>query len=416
MSSILLNVKFNSNAICSIEVELSDTLKDVKMQISSKLGIPLEEIQIILAGKVIEGNQQIKDLCLGNHTVLHAFRQKNKQIDCDIVQRDSAVNGADFKKENVHHYFVYCQVCKGLRPGKLRVMCAACKDGHVLLNRDPENFDDVLIPGRITAECKNSLCNGGQQVAKFYFKCYAHDSKEGDESVVLKHVYPNTKNVECITCCEVSSPVLVFPCEKRHVMCIDCFINYCIISLNDRMFVEHPNLGYSLPCPAGCENSLIQEAHHFCLIGPEQYERFKRFGTEEFVLQNGGILCPAPGCGAGFLLEEVTKKIVCPSCQYEFCSDCRNHYHGNTDCSLLPLLQPSNQSFPVDEEQALRATWDRQSLEFIGKSTKPCPKCKTQTEKDGGCMHMACTRCKFEWCWLCEEKWNRDCMANHWFD
>ncbi|KAJ8314547.1 hypothetical protein KUTeg_006697 [Tegillarca granosa] len=342
MSSILLNVKFNSNAICSIEVELSDTLKDVKMQISSKLGIPLEEIQIILAGKVIEGNQQIKDLCLGNHTVLHAFRQKNKQIDCDIVQRDSAVNGADFKKENVHHYFVYCQVCKGLRPGKLRVMCAACKDGHVLLNRDPENFDDVLIPGRITAECKNSLCNGGQQVAKFYFKCYAHDSKEGDESVVLKHVYPNTKNVECITCCE--------------------------------------------------------------------YERFKRFGTEEFVLQNGGILCPAPGCGAGFLLEEVTKKI------YEFCSDCRNHYHGNTDCSLLPLLQPSNQSFPVDEEQALRATWDRQSLEFIGKSTKPCPKCKTQTEKDGGCMHMACTRCKFEWCWLCEEKWNRDCMANHWFD
>ena len=30
-----------------------------------------------------------------------------------------------------------------------------------------------------------------------------------------------------------------------------------------------------------------------------------------------------------------------------------------------------------------------------------CPKCKTIVEKLGGCEHMTCKRCKYEWCWIC---------------
>ena len=43
-----------------------------------------------------------------------------------------------------------------------------------------------------------------------------------------------------------------------------------------------------------------------------KYERFKNFATEEFVLQNGGILCPGEGCGNGLMPEdETTRRIVC---------------------------------------------------------------------------------------------------------
>ena len=31
--------------------------------------------------------------------------------------------------------------------------------------------------------------------------------------------------------------------------------------------------------------------------------RYQRFGTEELVLQSGGVLCPQPDCGAGILPE-----------------------------------------------------------------------------------------------------------------
>jgi hypothetical protein len=31
----------------------------------------------------------------------------------------------------------------------------------------------------------------------------------------------------------------------------------------------------------------------------------------------------------------------------------------------------------------------------------PCPKCKVPTERNGGCMHMTCSKCRYHWCWYC---------------
>jgi len=32
---------------------------------------------------------------------------------------------------------------------------------------------------------------------------------------------------------------------------------------------------------------------------------------------------------------------------------------------------------------------------------KYCPNCKRKVQKTIGCDHMTCTKCKYEWCWLC---------------
>jgi len=57
-------------------------------------------------------------------------------------------------------------------------------------------------------------------------------------------------------------------------------------------------------------------------------------------------------------------------------------------------------AFEMDPRRVSRARWidqlDPSSVVAIRLTTKPCPKCRTPTERDGGCMHMAC-------------------MANHWF-
>uniref|UniRef100_A0AAY5KV12 Parkin RBR E3 ubiquitin protein ligase n=1 Tax=Esox lucius TaxID=8010 RepID=A0AAY5KV12_ESOLU len=60
-----------------------------------------------------------------------------------------------------------------------------------------------------------------------------------------------------------------------------------------------------------CPNSLIKELHHFRALGEEQYERYQRYAAEECLLQMGGVLCPAPGCGAGLLPEENRRMIHC---------------------------------------------------------------------------------------------------------
>ena len=37
--------------------------------------------------------------------------------------------------------------------------------------------------------------------------------------------------------------------------------------------------------------------------------------------------------------------------------------------------------------------------------TKACPQCKTRIEKNGGCVHMTCSNCHYEFCWNCGHEW-----------
>lgn len=412
MSGIVINVKYNASSSFSVEVHSDWKVWHLKQEISTRIKVPAEEIQLIFTGCVLKNDAVLKDHGIGNCTVLHAFKQTPLEVSANRTASQTAY--ADPYKKNIHHFFVYCKDnCQCLCPGKLRVRCATCSEGYIVLQREPDNFDDVIQSGKIKCECKSNSCQENLQYASFYFKCANHQS-DVDTAPVLKHIRPNTKSVECLTCSSISTPVLVFPCDRSHVMCLECFRSYGIVRLNDRMFIEDKDLGYSLPCPAGCENSLLQDAHHFYLLGQEQYERYKRFGTEEYVLQNGGVLCPSPGCGAGILMEDECKQVVCHNCRFEFCRHCLNGYHGNSDCTPQ-LLEDNNQDYNVDVEQEMRARWDRDSLATIEEISKPCPGCQAKTERDGGCMHMHCSRCPMEWCWLCEKVWNRDCQGNHWF-
>ncbi|KAL8372185.1 hypothetical protein RB595_001809 [Gaeumannomyces hyphopodioides] len=43
---------------------------------------------------------------------------------------------------------------------------------------------------------------------------------------------------------------------------------------------------------------------------------------------------------------------------------------------------------------------------------RPCPKCKVETVKAGGCNHMTC-RCGTHWCWVCGEEQSRGSVYDH---
>ena len=56
---------------------------------------------------------------------------------------------------------------------------------------------------------------------------------------------------------QVCDPVLVFSC--LHVICTGCFSDFCASRLNERRFELDDELGYTLGCPIGCDDSLISE-------------------------------------------------------------------------------------------------------------------------------------------------------------
>lgn len=44
---------------------------------------------------------------------------------------------------------------------------------------------------------------------------------------------------------------------------------------------------------------------------------------------------------------------------------------------------------------------EKRSIQWKTKKTLDCPVCGVATEKHGGCRHVSCTRCRYEWCYLC---------------
>jgi len=48
---------------------------------------------------------------------------------------------------------------------------------------------------------------------------------------------------------------------------------------------------------------------------------------------------------------------------------------------------------------------DSETANWICANTKECPKCQATIEKNGGCNHMTCRKCKHEFCWVCLGPW-----------
>ncbi|EDV24957.1 uncharacterized protein TRIADDRAFT_26044, partial [Trichoplax adhaerens] len=316
-------------------------------------------------------------------------------------------------------FYVYCKRCGTVTPGKLRARCSKCKESSVTLVRGPESWDDILIYGRIKGTCQFECSN---TIVEFYFKCGSHLADENEFSAPLYQIRTNTRAVPCLICYEQRSEMLVFSCESGHTLCLNCFRELCLTKMNDRQFDFVEGIGYTIPCPVGCEGSHIKDCHHFRILGKKNYERYHKFGAEELTLSLGGVLCPGPNCGQGILYDGDDNCIECPDkigCGLIFCRRCLKVWHEGS-CETYEISDNCHnytQPYRINAADADKARWERKTKETIKKISKPCPKCNTPIQKSGGCMHMSCPipRCRFQWCWICCKEWNSNCRDDHWF-
>ena len=418
----LVLVKAGAGRTVGLHLRPGWTVRDVKEELVTRLASPAvqpDSLRIILAGRELPDSLAVESCQLGNQSVLHAVTVLSKAEG----QPPTSPTSQTSPGERLSLFYCWCSDQDKLSPAKLRVKCGDCGDGAILLHSEPCNWEDVLRPGRIQGHCET--CHKVSLVT-FYFRCgserHRGQGSEGHESEALDRVRRNTDGLECLACGDVSQTVLVFSCD--HVICTDCFSDYCRSRLADRQFVLHPELGYTLRCPLGCPGSELSTAH-FRLLTSSLWERYLTWAAEELVLQSGGVLCPQPGCGAGVLLTQPQpdcRRVGCPECGFVFCRDCREgaHLGDCLPCQPADLRAGSEASGEVSGEVSMEvrggpsraavARWsggaDPSSL-TIRVISKPCPGCRTPTERDGGCMHMICTKpgCGLHWCWVCQMEW-----------
>ncbi|XP_060061115.1 E3 ubiquitin-protein ligase parkin isoform X3 [Erinaceus europaeus] len=323
---MIVLVRFNSNHGFPVEVDGDTSVAQLKEAVARRQGVPAEQLRVIFAGTELQNEWTVQSCDLDQQSIVHVVlrtqrpgevgtptprgpclswamggraREPQSLTRVDLSDSVLPANSGGLavileeargpetpvagRPGGAHSsFFVYCKgPCRCVQPGKLRVQCGTCQQATLTLAQE------------------------------FFFKCGAHPTSDKETSVALNLITTNSRDVSCITCTDVRSPVLVFQCRSRHVICLDCFHLYCVTRLNDRQFVHDPKLGYSLPCVAGCQDSLITELHHFRVLGDEQYARYQQYGAEECVLRMGGVLCPRPGCGAGLLPEPGSRKVTC---------------------------------------------------------------------------------------------------------
>ena len=418
----------NTKSSYMIDVNITWNVARLKREISSRSQLGSNEFQLVFAGIELKDHMTLTEVGIHSTSTLHFIRGANVEMqqstptkpihtttNLGAVEPTSPDGEPDGKTEQHQHFFVYCkEPCAGMSTGKLRVRCFECKDPSFVLAQGPSSWRDVLTSRSIRGRCNNGKCKGN--FAEFYFKCANHHTLNEETSVPLHMIRSNNVGVECITCATETKIVVVFDCDVGHSMCISCFVTYIKDALNHRNFKKHPDYGYTIQCPDNCDGSEVKEIHHFRIMGEKDYGRYHRFGTEEWLRENGGIFCPFPDCGMGLIPEPGQQRIQCSECKFVFCSQCQNEYHSGK-CAAAPKNQQAPQGETPNRfnQNIERARWVAANERYVREISKACPRCRAAIQKTEGCNHMTCLICKFEFCWLCLIKWGRNCQDSHWF-
>lgn len=206
---------------------------------------------------------------------------------------------------------------------------------------------------------------------------------------------PALKSPHCAICYDDVEEKMAMPCG--HAFCMDCWHDFCANAIQE----EGPAC-VCTTCPDAACNEIVTE-EEVSKAAPDHLQKFKTYQLRNFVESNTLTRwCPGAGCErvatahSAAAMEQDDNVAHCDyeGCQCSFCMKCGEEPHSPTDCKELGLW---NEKCRNESETA----------NWILANTKSCPKCLSRIEKNHGCNHMTCQKCKHEFCWICMGDWSQ---------
>ncbi|EFA74627.1 ARIADNE-like protein [Heterostelium album PN500] len=202
----------------------------------------------------------------------------------------------------------------------------------------------------------------------------------------------NNTNIQqsCSICGEEGSADDMTAVKCNHYFCNDCWGGYLTSKITEgEASIRCPYY----KCVCVVDDSVVQR-----LVAPVTYEKYQQFATRKFLAGNQQHVrwCPTPGCDNVITLikdsASTALEIVHCSCGRKFCFKCHRESHAPATCEQMAHWETKCQ----DESET--SHWKVVNC-------KQCPKCSVSVEKNGGCNHMNCRQCQYEWCWVCLRSW-----------
>jgi IBR domain, a half RING-finger domain len=117
--------------------------------------------------------------------------------------------------------------------------------------------------------------------------------------------------------------------------------------------------------------------------------------------------CPAPNCEYAVechvptsQLDHIAPTVRC-GCGHGFCFGCTLVDHQPCTCPLV-------------KKWLKKCKDDSETANWISANTKECSRCNSTIEKNGGCNHMTCRKCAYEFCWICMGPWSEH--GSQWYN
>ncbi|CAH3191983.1 unnamed protein product [Porites evermanni] len=212
-----------------------------------------------------------------------------------------------------------------------------------------------------------------------------------------------------------------------HEFCRSCWERY----LNEKI---KDGKAHGIQCPAFDCSALVPVETIESLVSREMAKRYLHFDIKEFVESNPSLKwCPFPRCGRAVRLplsmlpsspvarevsssEETEPMIVDCGQGHFFCWHCAQEAHAPCSCELwrkwlkkiaemMPKIPTTKDVSECPETEVVANTL------WLVTNSKCCPNCKSPIQKNEGCNHMKCTKCKHEFCWVCLEQWKKHSSA-----
>ena len=165
-----------------------------------------------------------------------------------------------------------------------------------------------------------------------------------------------------------------------HSFCNDCWYNFLSIKIEENKLTFIKCLNYE------CQEKLSDEFIINLLKSNQPLiDKFKKYKLElEIINDPKKKFCPYPDCNSYAVLKD-NKYVKCLN-NHMFCFICLEKPHAKKPCS--EMIEKSIQVFSKNH--------------FL----KKCPHCGIITEKVSGCNHITCSKCNYQWCWLCNGQYN----------
>ncbi|XP_066909118.1 ankyrin repeat and IBR domain-containing protein 1 [Halyomorpha halys] len=204
----------------------------------------------------------------------------------------------------------------------------------------------------------------------------------------------------------------------KTVLSLDCGHKFCRSCWSTYLTSRIQEGDSSLVCPASACRHLVCPEVVEGMVSPTVAKRYLQFDIKAFVEQNKTIKwCPHAGCGRAVKLPQLLPQgkmshaVDCGSGHF-FCWECLGEAHAPSSChDWRNWLQKISQVRPEEITGHGSESEDAANCLWLVTNSKPCPNCKSPIQKNEGCNHMRCSKCKCDFCWVCLESWKRHSSA-----